>query len=204
MVGLRGSELHPWVVAAVAVLVLSRAESTRAQSHESPRRAGYTALVSVPAETGGSGDVDGDTPAATLGPPPNLMVPPGHRNLVRRMWDQSATFRRQCQRIGAARTLTVHVHAVPRPPTSEARTRLVHRPGSGLVADLYLSQVDRAVELLAHELEHIIERVDGIDLHQMTRRVPDLVWTTSDGMYETRRAIHSGQTVASEVAMARK
>ena len=85
-----------------------------------------------------------------------------------------------------------------------AATHLVHRRGSGLVADLYLAQLDRVVELLAHELEHIIERLEGIDVRQLTRRVPHLVWSTANGRYETRRAIHSGQTVASEVAMAQK
>ena len=62
-----------------------------------------------------------------------------------------------------------------------ATTRLVHRRGSGIVADLYLAKLDRVVELLAHELEHIVERLEGIDVVQMTRRVPQLVWSTADG-----------------------
>ena len=48
--------------------------------------------------------------------------------------------------------------------TAAATTQLVHRRGSGLVADLYLAQLDRVVELLAHELEHIVERLEGIDV----------------------------------------
>ena len=120
------------------------------------------------------------------------------------MWEQSPTFRRQCQRIGRDRTLTVHVHPFHQTRTAAATTQLVHRRGSGLVADLYLGQLDRVVELLAHELEHIVERLEGIDVVQMTRRVPQLVWSTADGRYETRRAIRSGRTVASEVAMAQK
>jgi len=120
------------------------------------------------------------------------------------MWEQSPTFRSQCQRIGRDRTLTVHVHPFRQTRTAAATTHLVQRRGSGLVADLYLSQLDRVVELLAHELEHIIERLDGVDISQLTRRVPRLVWATANGAYETRRAIQSGQTVASEVAMAKK
>jgi hypothetical protein len=120
------------------------------------------------------------------------------------MWEQSPTFRRQCQRIGSDRTLTVQVHPSPQTPTFHATTRLVQRRGSGIVADLYLARLDRVVELLAHELEHIIERVEGIDVSQLTRRVPHLVWATANGTYETSRAIYSGQTVASEVAMAQK
>jgi hypothetical protein len=120
------------------------------------------------------------------------------------MWERSRTFRSQCQRIGRERALTVYVHPFPQTRTAGATTRLANRPGSGLVADLYLARLDRFVELLGHELEHIIERVEGIDVSQLTRRVPHLVWTTAAGSYETRRAIYSGQTVASEVALAPK
>ncbi len=202
MVGLRGSQVHQWLVAGGAVLALSGGEQVRAQSQESAVRSGYAALVSL--YTGEPSDAEAGSTAATSGPPPNLVVPASHQELVRAMWEQSATFRRQCQRIGRDRTLTVHVHPFGQTRTAAATTRLVHRRGSGLVADLYLAQLDRAVELLAHELEHIIERLEGIDVRQLTRRVPHLVWSTADGRYETRRAIYSGQTVASEVAMAQK
>ena len=204
MVGLRGSQVHQWVVAGVAVLVLSGDGQVRAQSQESAGRTGYAVLVSVPVHTGEPSDAEPDRTSATSGPPPNLVVPASHQALVRAMWEQSPTFRRQCQRIGRDRTLTVHLHPFRQTPTAAATTRLVHRRGTGLVADLYLAQLDRVVELLAHELEHIVERLEGIDVGQMTRRVPQLVWSTADGRYETRRAIHSGQTVALEVAMAQK
>jgi len=204
MVGRRGSRPHQWVGAGLAVLVLGGGEQVRAQLQESAGRNGYTALVTVPVHGGEPGGAEGDGIGPTLGPPSNLVIPASHRELVRAMWGQSGTFRRQCQRIGRARTLTVNVHTFRQTRTADAITRLVHRPGSGLVADLYLAQLDRIVELLAHELEHIIERLEGIDVGQLSRRVPHLVWSTADGSYETRRAIHSGQTVASEVVMAQK
>lgn len=204
MVRLRGSQVHQWVVTGVAVAVLAGGEGIRAQSPESVHRAGYDALVSVPVQTGDPGDVEGDSIAITPGLPSNLLVPASHLKLVRTMWEQSPTFRRQCQRIGSDRTLTVQVHASPRTLTFHAATRLVQRRGSGIAADIYLAKLDRVVELLAHELEHIIERVEGIDVSQLTRRVPHLVWATANGTYETSRAIYSGQTVASEVAMAQK
>ena len=185
------------------MLVVSGDEGIRAQSQESARRTGYTAPVSVPLRASPV-DAEADTTAARSGPPANLVVPASHQKLVRAMWEQSPTFRRQCQRIGGGGTLTVHVHPFPQTRAAAATTRLVHRAESGLVADLYLAQLDRVVELLAHELEHIIERLEGIDVRQLTRRVPHLVWSTADGTYETRRAIYSGQTVASEVSMAKK
>jgi hypothetical protein len=50
MVGLRGSQVRQWAVAGVAVLALCGGERVRAQSQESARGAGYTALVSVPVQ----------------------------------------------------------------------------------------------------------------------------------------------------------
>ena len=196
--------LLQWVVAGSAVAVMAGAEALHAQSPESTRPPGYEALVSVPAPSGAPGDVEGETAALTAGLPSNLLVPASLLTLVRTMWDQSPTFRRQCQRIGSDPTLSVQVHVSPQTLNFHATTRLVQRRGSGIMADLYLAKIDRVVELLAHELEHIIERVDGVDVSQLTRRVPHLVWATATGAYETSRAIHSGQTVASEVAMARK
>ena len=53
---------------------------------------------------------------------------------------------------------------------------------------------DRA---LAHEFEHLIEQLDGVDLRALAkegeaRRLPD-------GAFETERAIAAGQQVAGEV-----
>lgn len=202
MVGRRGSQAHQWVVAGVAALVVSGNEGIRAQPHESARRTESTAPVS--AHMGEPRSAEEDRTAARLGPPANLVVPASHQKIVRTMWEQSPTFRSQCERIGGGRTLTVHVRPFPQMRSTDAATHFVHRPGSGLIADVYLFRLDRFVELLAHELEHIIEQVEGIDLGQLARRAPHLAWSTANRMYETRRAIHSGQTVASEVAMAQK
>ena len=52
MVGLRGSQVHQWVVAGVAVLVLSGDEGIRAQSQESARRTGYDGSCLSPSPYG--------------------------------------------------------------------------------------------------------------------------------------------------------
>ena len=90
------------------------------------------------------------------------------------------------------------VHPFGQTLTAAATARLLHRPGLYLYR-FHLSLLHRVVELLAHELEHIIERLEGIHVRQLPCRVPHLVWSTADGRDQTRRAIYSGQTVASEV-----
>ena len=139
MVRLRGSQVHQWVVTGVAVAVLAGGEGIRAQSPESVHRAGYDALVSVPVQTGDPGDVEGDSIADHARAPIQSRGTGKPSKLVRTMWEQSPTFRRQCQRIGSDRTLTVQVHASPRTLTFHAATRLVQRRGSGIVADIYLA-----------------------------------------------------------------
>jgi hypothetical protein len=54
------------------------------------------------------------------------------------------------------------------------------------------------VELIAHELEHVIEQLDGVDLaSQITRG--DTARSPRRGHYETLRAVTMGRRVAEEV-----
>ena len=70
--------------------------------------------------------------------------------------------------------------------------------------DLALVRVRRGrhiVEIIAHELEHVLERVDGINYLQESR-VGSAVRLLPGGAFETERAIAAGQRVAREVARA--
>ena len=120
------------------------------------------------------------------------------------MWEKSPTFRSQCERIAREPGLIIRIHLFPwKARLANASTRLATKPGAALAADVYIGQHDKVVELIAHEIEHIIERLEGIDLIQIARRAPNVVWATAGSEYETRRAIRSGLTVASEVMNAR-
>ena len=56
----------------------------------------------------------------------------------------------------------------------------------------------RYVESMAHELEHVLEHLDGTDLPRLARqRVNGVV--RSGGQYETARAQWVGRRVAAEV-----
>jgi Tol biopolymer transport system component len=52
------------------------------------------------------------------------------------------------------------------------------------------------IELIAHELEHVIEQLDGV---QLTGREQKGVFRDANHAFETARAAHIGQQVASEV-----
>lgn len=132
------------------------------------------------------------------GPPANLEIGV-FQTVVEQMWHASPTFRRQCARLAGAPSLTVRLRAEP-PRTGapfRAFTRISEsrRGGTAEVAILFPGD---AIELIAHELEHVIEHLDGAERDQdaCARRLP----RGRGKPYETCRAIERGQQVAREVA----
>jgi hypothetical protein len=72
---------------------------------------------------------------------------------------------------------------------------------SGLHAEVHIVgglQAERFAELISHELEHVIEQLDGVDLAGIARRAPATVWLSGRDSFETLRAIRTGQLVAAE------
>ena len=55
-----------------------------------------------------------------------------------------------------------------------------------------------SIEFIAHELEHILERAEGVDLPRESERTGSGVWRAVDG-FETQRATDMGRQVAREV-----
>jgi hypothetical protein len=67
--------------------------------------------------------------------------------------------------------------------------------------EIYLSRLDDPVELIAHELEHVIEQLDHVDLPSRAALPGTGVRRTvsPDGAFETTRASQTGLRVAQEV-----
>jgi hypothetical protein len=134
--------------------------------------------------------------------PPNLMAPPGYRRLLESMLVRSGTFRRQCQRIAATRDLLVNLTAsgVTRTHAIRARTRIV-RQGDLLTATIDVMRLTDPAEVIAHEIEHIIEQLDGIDLASKVMLDATGVRASfgDETAFETRRATRVGLIVADEV-----
>jgi len=84
-----------------------------------------------------------------------------------------------------------------RPSSYHARAAMRHENGVLVSVDIHLARLEDPVELIAHEIEHVIEQLDEADLEAHARS--GNVWKGDDGAFETRRAIAVGRRVASEV-----
>ncbi len=138
-----------------------------------------------------------------VSPPPNFIVTPEFRPVVTLMLRRSHTFRRQCQRIANAPHATVALQRArsPMPGGVRARTQMVRADAGALHAAIGVPALDDDVELIAHELEHIIEQLDDIELATAASRTNTgvVVSAKDQPVFETRRAIQVGLNVAREV-----
>jgi len=109
----------------------------------------------------------------------------------------SDTFRAQCQRIAADARVRVRLEIVASVEAGGRAQTALRRFRSGtLVADVELLFGENYRELLAHEFEHIIEQIEGVDL---SREAADgRAWRLPGGAFETRRAFLVGVQVLRE------
>lgn len=125
-----------------------------------------------------------------------LVLRPG----LEKMWRSSPTFRRQCRRLELA-GLPVRLRAITRTSlgaSHHAATSMTYTEGSLTAARIDVPLLSpRLPELVAHEVEHIIEQLDGVDLHLLDGTGD--VWSTQGDAFETRRAIDVGRRVALEI-----
>lgn len=135
--------------------------------------------------------------------PANLTIPPVYRPLLEDMLRQSATFRRQCVRIVGEPHITVELKIATPPWRSDirAKTQISRRPSGHLHALIEIYALNDNVELIAHEIEHVIEQLDGVDLASHARLPNTGVHslTPHSEVYETARAVKVGLRVTEEV-----
>jgi hypothetical protein len=131
--------------------------------------------------------------------PHNLRVPSNMRPTLERMLRRSATFRRQIATLArkpAVRVSVVygglrgdkHYHALS--------TVRKHEWGA-MVVDTTIFVPSDLVEIIVHELEHVCEQMEGVDLPALSRRRGVGVYNLN-GHYETDRAIRAGQNATRE------
>jgi hypothetical protein len=134
--------------------------------------------------------------------PSNLVVSSMHQPLVESMLRDSPTFRRQCVRIAGETALTVHLSIGLRSRSYLRATTRVSRDAIGrLVAFVEIGSLREAEELVAHEFEHIIEQLDGVDLAARAGLAHSGVTALGPGraIFETQRATRMGLKVAAEL-----
>jgi hypothetical protein len=134
--------------------------------------------------------------------PSNIQADAQLRQTVEQLLGRSRTLQKQCARIGAASRVHVWITVEPRVATADTRARsTVRQFDSGLLdVEIQLPPMSADfVELLAHELEHVTEFIDGIDLRALARnRNGQVVQRRSDGAIESDRAYAAGLAAAAE------
>ena len=134
-------------------------------------------------------------------PADNLQISSAYQPLIAAMLSRSPTFRRQYARLARAPLVSIVLRAdMPAGRRVEALTQFSSRGALGVEAVVHVVPSTRTVELIAHELEHIIEQLDGVNLRAKSRLRKSGVRVTADSdTFETTRAVLTGQRVAREV-----
>jgi hypothetical protein len=141
--------------------------------------------------------------AASVGVPPNVSVPAEYEDLLDAMLRSSPTFRAQCTRIARANQLRITVRRSLFAAPQAALTNLTRNEDGRIDAEVEVGLFGDVTLLVAHEFEHILEQLDGVDLVGMANRPGTGVHADPrTGQFETERAIAIGRRVAKEVSRA--
>ena len=133
---------------------------------------------------------------------PALQIATVLEPIVREMCRRSPTFRRQLIRLADAPGLVVTVAVRRARPSSdaEATTRFAREHRRLRRADVEIGPADNAslVELIAHELEHVLEQLDDVNLTATGPRPRRQLNRRQGRSFETARARQIGLDVAAE------
>ena len=118
--------------------------------------------------------------------------------IVIELLQRSATFRQQCRRMAVTQVLRVRLHvSTTVDPGARAQTVINHYEAGAIRAEMTVRFAEDYQELLAHEFEHILEQVEGVDLR--AEAASGRAWRTRSGAFETRRAFDAGVRARQEV-----
>ena len=118
------------------------------------------------------------------------------------MLRRSQTFRSLYHAIGRRTDLHVAIGFDGRPAIEQGDRRAettIRRIGPLREAEVVIYDADHPVELIAHELEHVREQLEGLNLRLMATAHWSGVVRLWDGTFETRRAQETGREVADQV-----
>jgi hypothetical protein len=130
---------------------------------------------------------------------PNIRAAFPLESCVRTMLSRSSTFRQTYKMIAAHRGVRVNLWLAPvRRHRVRAKTDVRSFVGGERAADIRLYTTVGMVELIAHEMEHVREQLEGTNLLLLSVARSDDVHRIG-GSFETRRGIETGLRVAAEV-----
>jgi hypothetical protein len=135
--------------------------------------------------------------------PDAIHFAPELRPYVQRLLERSPTFRDQCHRLARASNLYVRVRREMRMNEAafQAHSVIERSTDGGLVALVDIRAFGDPTEWLAHELEHVIEQIEGVKLQKLVGRDSN-VWRSGVDSYETGRAIRAGHAALAEMRRA--
>ena len=136
--------------------------------------------------------------------PANVEFPRDLEQHFSRIYDQSQTFRAQCDRIAEAGHLRITVRIDIAIPFNCRAFTVVQRRDGQIRADVRLRPSSDHAELLAHEFEHLLEQLDGVDVRKLSRVKGSGVREVQRELFETDRAQAAGRVVAGEAGRYRK
>jgi len=138
--------------------------------------------------------------------PPNIRTTDDLRPIIEDLLARSPTLREQCARIAMAKKtwVSVTLSMLRFPSLARARSTARRYQTGLLVIDVEIPPASRDfAELLAHELEHVTEFIDGVDFKKAARsRKAGIAQCGSDGSFETERAQKAGRRAKLEVETA--
>lgn len=132
--------------------------------------------------------------------PANLEVAHDLARVLERIYQRSATFRAQCERIAGADNLRVTIRIDTAIPGRCRAYTIVQRRGYDIVADVRLPPTNGLIELVGHEFEHLLEQIEGLDLKRLARIKGSGVRELEGRVFETDRALTAGRVVADEAS----
>ena len=118
--------------------------------------------------------------------------------LLDESWARSATFRRQCRRLADADAVVLLQGATADQTRWDGESRIGVLANGRVMARVRVRRGRESIEVIAHELEHVLERIDGVHPAFGAASAGSGA-TVAGGAYETRRAQQAGRRVASEV-----
>lgn len=113
-------------------------------------------------------------------------------------WERSATFRQQCARIAHAGAFVLLRTATSVQIRRPAQSRIGVSADGVTVAHVLVRMSDDSVEHIGHELEHVLEHLEKVNLRDKRNGHRSGVSASGVG-YESDRAIDAGRRVAREV-----
>lgn len=131
--------------------------------------------------------------------PINLRVPENMRPMLLRMLQSSPTFRRQIAVLAAKPSVRVSVNygGMRGDRNYHALSTVRKHEWGAMMVDTTIFVPTDIAEIIAHELEHVCEQMEGVDLPALSRRKGVGVYNLN-GHYETVRAIRAGQDATRE------